>query len=78
MVAMAVLHRVVGDSPSEKLMFEGGEGTRSHVVIWRKSNSDRGNTCSGPGAEPVCLPCLREVRSPSLVEGRERAAGEKV
>lgn len=51
---MALLERVVRDSPSEKLPLEGGEGARSHAVIWRKSSSDRGNTkCHGPEAEPA-------------------------
>ena len=54
MVALALLERVVRDSPSQKLPLEGGEGARSHAVIWRKSISDRGNnSCHGPEAEPA-------------------------
>lgn len=51
MVVLAVLGRVVF---FEKLMFEGGEGAKSHVVIWRRSLSGRGNSKhDGPEAEPV-------------------------
>lgn len=52
---VAILERVVGDNLFEKLTFEGREGARSDVVIWRKSISDRGNSnCNGPEAEPAC------------------------
>lgn len=58
MVVMAILDNVVRDSLSEKPTFEGGEGTRSHVVVWRKSTQTE-------GINAVDLrPCLREARSP--------------
>lgn len=44
MVVMAILDSVVRDSLSEKLMFEGGEGTRSLVVVCRKSTQTEGIT----------------------------------
>lgn len=53
-VVLAILDRVVRDSLSEKLTFEGGEGTRNHVLIWRKRISSRANSkWHGPEAEPA-------------------------